>query len=134
MEKWTALLWGFFKVGLLGYGGGRGSISLLHVVTVDGNHWLSNQQFVELLAIENALPDPIATKLAPSIGYRVGGVVGSAAELIGIVLPSVNAWPISHANTVPNKSIRVGDDPWSKTHRSYHVGTTYRELNPDLVP
>lgn len=89
MEKWAALFWGFFKVGLLGYGGGPGSISLIQVVTVDGNHWLSNQQFVELLALGNALPGPIATKLAVSIGYQVGGAVGATAALIGIVLPSL---------------------------------------------
>lgn len=89
MEKWAALFWGFFKVGLLGYGGGPGSISLIQAVTVDGNHWLTNQQFVELLAVGNALPGPIATKLAASIGYQVGGAAGTIAALLGIVLPSL---------------------------------------------
>ncbi|MCY0878364.1 MAG: chromate transporter [Firmicutes bacterium] len=89
MKTWLQLFWGFFKVGILGYGGGPGSISLIQVVTVDGNHWMSNQQFAEMLAVGNALPGPIATKLAASIGYQVGGPVGAVAALAGVVLPSL---------------------------------------------
>lgn len=84
-----ALLWGFIKVGVLGYGGGPGSISLIQVVTVDTNHWMTNEQFAEMLAIGNALPGPIATKLAASIGYQVGGPLGALAALIGVVVPSL---------------------------------------------
>ncbi len=83
------LFWGFFKVGILGYGGGPGSLSLIQAVAVDGNHWLSVSQFGELLAVGNALPGPIATKMAASIGWRVGGPLGAAAALIGIVGPSL---------------------------------------------
>lgn len=89
MEQWWALFWGFFKVGILGYGGGPGSISLIQVVTVDGNHWMTNSQFAEMLAIGNALPGPIATKLAVSIGYQVAGPVGAVSALLGVVLPSI---------------------------------------------
>jgi chromate transporter len=83
------LFWGFVKVGVLGYGGGPGSISLIQVVAVDGYHWLDNNQFAEILAIGNALPGPIATKMAAAIGWRTGGVLGAAAALIGVVLPSL---------------------------------------------
>ncbi|MCL5116434.1 MAG: chromate transporter [Firmicutes bacterium] len=89
MQTWLSLFWGFFKVGILGYGGGPGSISLIQVVTVDGNHWMTNQQFAEMLAVGNALPGPIATKLAATIGYQVGGPVGAVSALVGVVLPSL---------------------------------------------
>jgi chromate transporter len=83
------LFWGFVKVGILGYGGGPGSISLIQVVSVDGYHWLTNTQFAEILAIGNALPGPIATKMAASIGWRTAGPAGAAAALLGVVLPSL---------------------------------------------
>lgn len=89
MQTWIGLFWGFFKVGILGYGGGPGSIGLIQVVTVDGNHWMTNQQFAEMLAVGNALPGPIATKLAASIGYQVGGPMGAVAALLGVIVPSL---------------------------------------------
>lgn len=89
MQTWIQLFWGFFKVGILGYGGGPGSIGLIQAVTVDGNHWMTSQQFAEMLAVGNALPGPIATKLAASIGYQVGGAMGAVAALLGVVLPSL---------------------------------------------
>ena len=89
MKIWLALFWGFFKVGILGYGGGPGSIGIIQAVTVDGNHWMTNAQFAEMLAVGNALPGPIATKLAASVGYQTGGAMGAVAALLGVVLPSL---------------------------------------------
>lgn len=86
---WLNLFWGFFKVGILGYGGGPGSISLIQAVTVDGYHWMNNGQFSEMLAVGNALPGPIATKLAAAVGWKVSGGVGAVAALLGIVAPSL---------------------------------------------
>ncbi|MDA8194430.1 MAG: chromate transporter [Thermaerobacter sp.] len=89
MGQWWALFAGFFEVGILGFGGGPGSISLIQVVTVDEYHWLTNPQFAEILAIGNALPGPIATKLAAAIGYQVAGPVGALAALVGVIGPSL---------------------------------------------
>lgn len=89
MQAVWDLFWGFFKVGILGYGGGPGSISLIQAVSVDGYHWLSNDQFAQMLAIGNALPGPIATKLAATIGWQTAGPMGAAAALVGIVGPSL---------------------------------------------
>lgn len=89
MPAWLQLFWGFFKVGILGYGGGPGSLSLIQAISVDEYHWLTNQRFAEMLAIGNALPGPIATKMAATIGWRVGGLIGALAALLGVVVPSV---------------------------------------------
>ncbi len=89
LSTWLNLLVGFFKVGVLGYGGGPGSISLIQSISVDGYHWLDNDRFAELLAIGNSLPGPIATKLAGVIGWQTGGIVGAASALVGVVLPSL---------------------------------------------
>ena len=50
---------------------------------------MDNAQFTEMLAIGNALPGLIATKLAAAIGWRVGGAVGALMALIGVVGPSL---------------------------------------------
>lgn len=89
MSTALQLFWGFFKVGIIGYGGGPGSISLIQSVAVDGYHWMDNSRFAEMLAIGNALPGPIATKLAGAIGWQVGGALGAVAALLGVVLPSL---------------------------------------------
>ena len=89
MATWLRLFWGFFKVGILGYGGGPGSISLIQTVAVRDYHWMDAGQFAETLAVGNALPGPIATKLAASIGWKVAGAAGAAAALLGVVVPSL---------------------------------------------
>lgn len=56
---------------MLGYGGGPGSIPLIHKEVVDKYEWMSDEDFGDLLALANTLPGPIATKLAGYIGHRV---------------------------------------------------------------
>lgn len=89
MKVWLALFWGFFKVGILGFGGGPASISLVQLTAVDSYHWMTNQKFAEMLAVGNALPGPLATKMAAAIGDQVGGPIGALAALLGTILPSV---------------------------------------------
>ncbi|MBO8142858.1 MAG: chromate transporter, partial [Firmicutes bacterium] len=50
--------------------------------------WMSDEQFAEALAFGNALPGPIATKLAGYVGYHVAGAAGALAGLAGIVAPT----------------------------------------------
>lgn len=89
MPTWLQLFWGFVKIGILGYGGGPGSISIIQSISVDTYHWMSTAQFAEMLAIGNALPGPIATKLAGAIGYRTAGPVGAISAVLGVILPSL---------------------------------------------
>jgi len=88
-------LWGIFlamaRVGVLGFGGGPSSIPLVKVEVVDNFGWLTADDFVQVLAMGNALPGPIATKMAAFVGYRVAGIPGAVAGLAGMVLPSAVA-------------------------------------------
>lgn len=79
----------FFKVGLLGYGGGPSSIPLFHKEVVDHYKWMDNDEFSDLLALANALPGPIATKLAGYIGYRVSGVIGMLNGIFAVMIPTI---------------------------------------------
>ncbi|WP_017436842.1 chromate transporter [Saccharococcus caldoxylosilyticus] len=79
----------FFRVGMLGYGGGPSAIPLVHKEVVEKYKWMSNQEFADILALANALPGPIATKLAGYIGYRVGGVIGMFNAVLATTVPTI---------------------------------------------
>jgi chromate transporter len=85
------LFWAFFVANILGYGGGPPSIPLIQNEVVDHYHWVTVQEFGEILAVANALPSPIATKLAGYIGYQVAGVPGAIVALLGTVAPTAIA-------------------------------------------
>nr|WP_106782539.1 chromate transporter [Lysinibacillus timonensis] len=88
MIYWELFL-AFLIPGILGYGGGPGVIPLIEKEVVDNYGWLSTQEFSEVLALGNALPGPIATKMAGYIGYIEGGIVGSVIALFAIVAPTL---------------------------------------------
>lgn len=83
------LFWVFFITNLLGYGGGPATIPLVQREVVETFGWLTEAQFSETLAMGNALPGPIATKMAGFIGFEMGGVFGAVVALLGTVVPSL---------------------------------------------
>jgi len=89
-ELWDLFV-AFTRAGLFGYGGGPGSIPLIKREVVDIYHWMTDEQFAEALAFGNALPGPIATKLATYVGFHVAGTPGAVAGVAGIVLPTAAA-------------------------------------------
>ncbi len=88
MIYWSIFL-AFFIPGILGYGGGPASIPLVEKEVVDRYGWMTTQEFGEVLALGNALPGPIATKMAGYIGYVEGGILGSVIGLFASVAPSL---------------------------------------------
>jgi len=78
-----------FMANLLGYGGGPATIPLLEHEVVDRYGWFSVHEFSEIVALGNALPGPIATKMAGYIGYAQGGVLGTIIALFASVAPSL---------------------------------------------
>lgn len=79
----------FFRVGILGYGGGPSSIPLVHKEVVEKYKWMDSDEFGDVLALGNALPGPIATKMAGYIGYRVGGYTGMLNALVATMVPTI---------------------------------------------
>lgn len=86
--NWWHLFWGFLVANLLGYGGGPSSIPLMQEEIVHRYQWLTNAQFADVLAVANALPGPIATKIAAFVGYEVGRWPGFFIALAATVVPS----------------------------------------------
>jgi chromate transporter len=87
--KQFQLFLAFFRVGILGFGGGPSSIPLVHKEVVEKYKWMDTDDFGDVLALGNALPGPINTKMAGYIGYRVGGLLGMVIALFATVFPTV---------------------------------------------
>ena len=83
------IFFAFFIPGIIGCGGGPAIIPLIENQVVSTYGWMTTAQFSDLLALANALPGPIGTKLAGYIGFEQGGVLGACVALFGIVGPSL---------------------------------------------
>ena len=109
----------FFQIGLFGFGGGYGMLSLIQTETVVRHHWLTSAEFTNIVAISQMTPGPIGINSATYCGYTaaynagfsgfmavLGSVTATAAAFLGRVaaaalllmtpdnfsLPSVNPW------------------------------------------
>ncbi|WP_068691010.1 chromate transporter [Culturomica massiliensis] len=79
----------YLKIGLFGFGGGYAMLSLIQYEVVDKHHWLSLQEFTDVVAISQMTPGPIGINSATYIGYMVtGNVWGSVIATIAVCLPS----------------------------------------------
>lgn len=79
----------FFKIGLFTFGGGYAMIANIREVVVEGKRWLTDDELVEVIAIAESTPGPIAINLATFVGYKKGGFFGSLLATCGVVLPSL---------------------------------------------
>ena len=77
----------FFKVGLFCFGGAFGMIPLIEE-TVMHYDWLSESEFFDLIGVCESTPGPIAVNMATYIGSVQGGIFGSIAATLGVVMPS----------------------------------------------
>ena len=81
MDYWNLFV-GFFRIGILGFGGGPTMIPLVHAECVKKYGWITDDEFSDVLAMGNALPGPIATKMASYIGYKVKGLIGASIAIM----------------------------------------------------
>lgn len=79
----------FFKIGLFTFGGGYAMIATVRESVVENKKWLSEEEFLEIIAIAESTPGPIAINMATFVGYKNKGVKGSALATLGVVLPSL---------------------------------------------
>ena len=86
MSTLFLLFWTFFKISLFSIGGGYNMIPLMqHEVAVHG--WLTTERFLDILAVSEITPGPVAVNLATFAGYHVAGLTGSIAATVGVCLP-----------------------------------------------
>ena len=78
----------FFKIGAFTFGGGYAMIPLIQHAVVEKNKWITDDDILEIVAISESTPGPIAVNSATFVGYRICGVLGSIAATLGVVVPS----------------------------------------------
>ena len=86
--KYLKLFLTMLKIGLFTFGGGYAMISLLENEFVEKNKYIDKDEFVDMVAIAESTPGPIAINSATYIGYKNAGVFGSALSTLGVALPS----------------------------------------------
>ncbi|CAH1521442.1 Uncharacterized transporter YwrA [Vibrio owensii] len=89
MQIYIDIFLAFFIPNIVGYGGGPAIIPLIEAQVVGHYAWMDAAQFAEVLALANALPSPIATKMAGYIGYEIGGVLGASIAVFATVAPTI---------------------------------------------
>ena len=77
-----------FKIGLFTFGGGYAMLALLESELVEKKGWLEKEEFLDMVAIAESTPGPIAINSATYIGYKRAKVIGSAVATLGVCLPS----------------------------------------------
>jgi len=82
------LFWSFFKIGAFSFGGGYAMIPLIEKEIIDIHGWLPIDQFLDIIAISQMTPGPIAINAATFVGYRVAGTWGSVVSTLGVTAPS----------------------------------------------
>lgn len=89
MIIYLELFWAFLMINLLGYGGGPACLPLIQREVVDVYGWMTEIEFMEMLAAANALPGPIATKIAGFVGFEQAGFLGAFLALFATIVPSI---------------------------------------------
>ena len=79
----------FFKIGLVGFGGGLAVISQIRALVVNQRRWLTDQEFAEGFALAQSLPGTNAGNAATYIGLKLRGWRGACVSLPGFILPSM---------------------------------------------
>lgn len=84
----TSLFITFMKIGAFTFGGGYAMIPLIQREVVENRQWISDQDILDIVAIAESTPGPIAINAATFIGYKTGGFAGALVATIGVILPS----------------------------------------------
>lgn len=78
----------FFKIGAFTFGGGYAMIPLIQREIVDKKQWATNEDLLDIIAIAESTPGPIAVNAATFIGSKIDGFFGALFATLGVVLPS----------------------------------------------
>ncbi|WP_139905252.1 chromate transporter [Clostridium thermarum] len=83
------LLYSFFKIGIFSFGGGYAMLPMISREVVYLNGWITEHEFIDIVAISQSTPGPISINAATYIGYKTAGVLGAVLATLGTVLPSL---------------------------------------------
>ena len=88
MKKYLNLFLTMLKIGLFTFGGGYAMIALLENEFVSKKEWIEKDEFLDMVAIAESTPGPIAINAATYIGYKMLGFLGSLTATVAVCIPS----------------------------------------------
>lgn len=88
IKVYLQLLLSFMKIGVVTFGGGYAMIPIIENETSKKRKWISESDLIDVVAISESTPGPIAICAASFIGYKVSGFIGAMCATLGVVLPS----------------------------------------------
>lgn len=110
----------FFKIGAFSFGGGYAMLPLLKKELVEKHGWIETADFIDILAISEMTPGPIAINSATFLGYKVGGILGALLATLAVVLPSFIIISLIHKFM-------------NKFKNSKYVDWTFRGIRPVVL-
>lgn len=87
-KLWTLFIT-FFKIGAFTFGGGYAMIPLISKEVVEKNKWVTDKDILDVIAIAESTPGPIAINSSTFVGYKVCGYIGAFFATLGMTLPSL---------------------------------------------
>ncbi len=87
-NKLVTLFLSFFKIGLFTFGGGYAMIALIEKEFIEKRKWIDHNEFLDIIAIAESTPGPIAINSATYIGYKIGKVFGATLATLAVSIPS----------------------------------------------
>ncbi len=88
MKKRKELFLTFLKIGAFTFGGGYAMIPLIKREIVEAKEWLTEEEMLDITAVAESTPGPLAVNTATFVGWRAAGTLGALAATVGVVLPS----------------------------------------------
>ena len=88
VKSLETLFFTFFKIGLFTFGGGYAMIALLEEEFIQRRKWLDKDEFLDMTAIAESTPRPVAINSATYLGYKLAKVPGAATATVAVCLPS----------------------------------------------
>ena len=88
MEVLLQLFISFLKIGAFSFGGGYAMLPLIEEEVIQVHGWITSSEFIDILAVSEMTPGPIAINSATFLGYKVAGLYGSIVATLAVVLPS----------------------------------------------
>ena len=82
------LFFTFFKIGLFTFGGGYAMIALLEEEFIQRRKWLDKDEFLDMTAIAESTPGPVAINSATYLGYKLAKIPGAVTATVAVCLPS----------------------------------------------
>lgn len=89
LKKYFKLFWIFFRVGAFTFGGGYAMVPIIQKEIVEKENLIETKEFLDIIAVSQSLPGPIAVNATIFTGFKLYGILGAIFGLIGTVLPSL---------------------------------------------